>query len=98
MRPDDGSSQRVSRYGIRLWPQPLTRTLDPAIRWLIVLWHSEPVVAGSALRCLNRRYSINMFRLALALCLYCAALPAQTAIHTWELRKIELRSSGKYAN
>lgn len=35
---------------------------------------------------------------SLALCLSCAALPAQTAIHAWELKEIELRSSAKYAN
>ena len=39
-----------------------------------------------------------MFRLALALCLCCAALPAQTAIHTWELKEIELTASGNYDN
>ena len=47
---------------------------------------------------INWRYSMTMFRLALALCLCCAALPAQTAIHTWELKEIELAASGKYAN
>jgi hypothetical protein len=39
-----------------------------------------------------------MFRLTLAFCLCCAALPAQKVIHTWELQEIELRSSGAYAN
>ena len=47
---------------------------------------------------INWRYSMTMFRLALVLCLCCAALPAQTAIHTWELKEIELTASGKYAN
>ena len=39
-----------------------------------------------------------MFRLTFALALGCALLPAQTAIHTWELKEIELRSSRTYAN
>ena len=47
---------------------------------------------------LRGRYSISMIRFLLSLCLGCAAVRAQTAIHTWELRQIELRSSGKYAN
>lgn len=47
---------------------------------------------------INWRYSMTMFRIALAFCLCCAALPAQTAIHTWELKEIELTASGKYAN
>ena len=46
----------------------------------------------------NWRYSIIMFRLTLVLCLCCAALPAQTAIHTWELQEIELTASRTYAN
>ena len=41
---------------------------------------------------------MTMVRLALVFCLCCAALPAQTAIHTWELKEIELTASGKYAN
>jgi len=45
-----------------------------------------------------RRYSVTMFRLTLALGLCCASLPAQGEIHTWELKEIELHSSGKYAN
>ena len=36
-----------------------------------------------------------MFRLILAFCLGCAALTAQTGIHTWEVKEVELRSSGK---
>lgn len=39
-----------------------------------------------------------MFRLTLAIGLCCAALPAQNAIHTWEVKEIELRSSHSYAN
>ncbi len=39
-----------------------------------------------------------MFRLVLALGLCCIALPAQQAVHTWELQEIELRSSRAYAN
>ena len=39
-----------------------------------------------------------MFRLTLVLGLCCAALPAQTAIHTWEVQEIALRSSRTYDN
>jgi hypothetical protein len=39
-----------------------------------------------------------MLRLTLALAVCCAALPAQNAIHTWELKEIELHSSRAYAN
>jgi len=39
-----------------------------------------------------------MLRLSLLAALCCAALPAQKAIHTWEVNEIELHASGKYAN